>query len=133
MAALVAFLLSPTSPVGANLWTPSPDVTPTGAQLALFVAVTIIEAIAFGLGIAFLAFGWPAIRRIFAASAGWTRAVYGSLGWLLVSPWIHDSIHIVTGHGLDAIIVLNYVFHFGVAPVVAVLLLALFRVSRAMR
>lgn len=127
---LVAFLFSGGSPLGAALWSPSPNIAPTGVQGPLLLLLTVLESLSFGFGVALLAFGWPALRRTLGGADGWGRAAFGSLVWLFLSPWIHDDLHVHYGHGLDAIIALNYLFHWGLVPLVAVILAALLRPSR---
>src|SRR4028118_2081292 len=74
----------PPSPRGPPAAPPLfPD--PTAAQLPFFVVLQVVTCLTFGLGVSFLLFGWPVVRRV---SADWkVRAwlAYLSIGWLLVS------------------------------------------------
>lgn len=123
----LAVMLSGGSPIGAALWSPSPDIVPTGIQGPLLTIVTVLESLAFGLGVAILALGWPSIKRRLSGSKGWAAAAFGSFAWLFLSPWIHDNLHIHYGHGLDAVIALNYLFHWGLVPFVGIILVAVLR------
>ena len=62
-----AFLLGPV------IWPPAAGgPEPSAGQLPFFVVLFAIEALAFGLGISFLAFGLPLVRK--AASGSMLRA-----------------------------------------------------------
>lgn len=126
---ILAFLLSGGSPLGAAIWSPSLDIAPVGIQLPLLLFVTMMESLALGFGTAFLAFGWPTVKRLISRSNGWAAGSYASFAWLFVSPWFHDNLHMRFGHELDAVIALNYLFHFGMVPFVAILLYVFFRLS----
>ena len=120
--AVLTFIITGALPV-------SSEIAPVGDQGPLLMLTAALEAVAFGFGIAFLAFAWPRIKGVFAVSRPLAVGVYASVGWLFLSPWIHDSIHAMTGHGLDAIIALGFVFHFGFVPFMAIITYALFRLS----
>ena len=120
--AVLAFIITGALPV-------SSEIAPVGVQGPLLMLIGALEAVALGFGIAFLAFAWPRIKGVFAVSRPLAVGVYASVGWLFLSPWIHDSIHMMTGHGLDAIIALGLVFHFGFVPFLAIIVYALFRLS----
>jgi hypothetical protein len=108
---IVGFLLEGHGPVGALLWPPSPaNPQPTGTQVPLFAVLGLAEAAVFGLGAAFLAFGYRDVAR-HAASGRWALATWLSIGWLLVN-WVpHDSLHQSVGMDLDALLGIEYGFH----------------------
>lgn len=111
--AVVALLATPLGPLG-GFWRPSPDIpvsTATGIQLLLFFVLNIAEALAFGLGISFLVFGYPMVRAISPASTGLTRAAHFSIAWLLLNWWVHDSLHIHVGMALNGLLGMEYGFH----------------------
>jgi hypothetical protein len=109
--AIVALLASPNSPLG-GFWRPSADFpAPTGIQLALFMIVNLFEAAAFGLGAAFLLYGLSLVRSILPTSRGLAIAAYVSIGWLLVSWWPHDSLHIANGMDMNGLLAIEYGFH----------------------
>ena len=100
-----AFLLGPV------IWPPAvggPE--PSAGQLPFFVVLFAIEALAFGLGISFLAFGLPLVRKAAGGSRLRAWAMYLSIGWLLVSWWPHDNLHIHT-EDLQGLLYIEYGFH----------------------
>ncbi len=109
--AVIAFLASPNGPLG-GFWRPSPDFPrPTDAQLPLFILLNVTEALTFGLGIAFLIFGYPLMQTIAPASKRLTFWTFLSIAWLLFSWWPHDSLHVANGMNLNGLLVIEYVFH----------------------
>jgi hypothetical protein len=84
---------------------------PTAGQLFFFILLEVIQSLAFGLGIAFLLFGLPTMRRVSSNSRllGW--AMYLSIGWLLVSWWPHSHLHQVVGENLQGLLYIEYGFH----------------------
>ena len=114
-----AFLLGPV------LWPPSPD-TPevTAGQLLFFMILFVIEALLFGLGVAFILFGLPLVRQGARGSKPWTWAAFISIAWLLVSWWPHDNLHVHAGNDIQLILLIEYGFHFTL--IIAALMLASF-------
>ncbi len=109
--AVIAFLASPNGPLG-GFWRPSPDFPqPTDAQLPLFILLNVSEALAFGLGIAFLVLGYPLMQTIAPASKRLTFWAFLSIAWLLFSWWPHDSLHVANGINLNGLLMIEYIFH----------------------
>jgi len=109
--AVIAFFLSPNAPFGA-FWAPGPDVPiPSAGQLPLFILLNIAEALAFGLGLSFLIFGYPALQAIAPASPLLTRAAHLSIVWLMANWWPHDSLHLHNGLALNGLLGIEYGFH----------------------
>jgi hypothetical protein len=104
-AALPAFAL------GQVIWkSPVGSPTPPAQLLPLFVAETFVEALSFGVGVAFLVFGYSLVRR--AALPSWlTIASYMSLGWLLVQWWPHGNLHRVVGNNWTGLLEIEWGFH----------------------
>src|SRR5262245_14173834 len=122
--AVIAFILSPNGPLG-SFWSPDPHMpTPTAGQLPLFILINVAEVVTFGIGVAFLIFGLPIMRAVAPATKGLTRAAQISIGWLLLSWWPHDSLHVHNGMALGGLLVIEYVFH--VTLMVAGVILAWF-------
>jgi hypothetical protein len=72
-------------PIGAS--TPPPSVLP------IFIAISALEALLFGVGIAFIVFG----RRWLAFDGSRLGATaFIAIAWNLVSWWPHDNLHRVT-------------------------------------
>ncbi len=84
---------------------------PTAGQLVFFIILEAIQSLAFGLGISFLLFGLPTMRRVSLDSRlmGW--ATYLSIGWLLISWWPHSHLHQVVGENLQGLLYIEYGFH----------------------
>lgn len=62
-------IAAPAMILGPVIWPPAEGgPEPTGGQLPFFIFLAIMESILLGLGISFLAFGLPAVRRISADS-----------------------------------------------------------------
>jgi hypothetical protein len=109
--AVIAFLASPNGPLG-GFWRPSAAFPQaTDAQLPLFMLLNVAEALAFGLGVTFLIFGYPLMQTLLPASKGLTLAVHLSIAWLLISWWPHDSLHVANGLNMNGLLVIEYVFH----------------------
>jgi hypothetical protein len=103
-----AFLL------GQVIWPPTPGElpTPSGAQLPLFILLFVVEALLFGLGVAFVVFGWPLVRRAAARVGMDPRPVYLAIAWQLVSWWPHDNLHLSTSiNNLNGLLMIEYGFH----------------------
>jgi hypothetical protein len=111
--------------VGPILWpTSHPPLfpEPTATQLPFFIVLQVVTSLTFGLGVSFLLFGLPVVRRV---SADWKlRAwlMYLSIGWLLISWWPHGHLHQHIGDDVQGLLYIEYGFH--VVPMLAVLILA---------
>lgn len=109
--AIVGFLLEGPGPIGQFLWPPAPmPVEPTGAQLAGFMAYTVFESLAFGVGTAFLILGYRRVRAA-ESSRGLAIAMHLATGWLLVNWVAHDSLHMHFGLDLNGLLALEWGFH----------------------
>jgi hypothetical protein len=101
-----AFLLS------RLIWSPaSSNPTPSDAQLPFFIVLSLVEALLFGLGVAFLAYGLPVVRRAARRAAVNAWPVCLPVAWQLVSWWPHDNFHMATGMDLHALLLIEYGFH----------------------
>lgn len=98
---------------------------PSGGLLPFFIVLSVIEAITFGLGISFLAFGLPLVRKVADGPRFLTWATYLGIGWLLVSWWPHDNFHqSMGGNDMVGLLYLEYGFH--VTLIIAGLIVAYF-------
>ena len=103
---IAAFLLGPI------LFPPAAGLPqPTGAQLPFFLALSIVESLFFGLGLAFIALGYPRVRRAARIARRNPWPVYVSIAWMLVSWWPHISLHGVVGLDLTGLLLVDYGFH----------------------
>ncbi len=104
--AVPAFLLGPI------IW-PVADmgVQPTSAQLPAFLLLAVGDALLFGAGIAFVAFGLPVVRRVAPGSRPRAWAMYVSVSYLMVSWWPHLNMHNANGLDLGGLLLIDYLFH----------------------
>ena len=102
---LPAFLLGP------MLWPPSGGMAPTPGQLPFFIAISAVEALAFGIGIAFLIYGWKMVKMVQkdAKVQGWLLCI--AIAWGLISWWPHDNMHISNGENMQRLLYIEYGFH----------------------
>lgn len=111
--AIVGFLLNPNAPLGGMLFGAPPEgsgPSPSGAQIAALMVVALVESIAFGVGVALLAFGLPRARRLIPR-AGLATAAWIAVVWLLVS-WVpHTAMHQTAGRDFAKLVAIEYAFH----------------------
>lgn len=74
--------------------------------------LSALEALTFGLGVAFLVYGWPLVGKVESSARRNGRALYLATAWLLVSWWPHDNMHIHNGLDLQGLLYIEYEFHF---------------------
>jgi len=111
LVAVPAFLLAPNGPLGV-FWDPHPETpNPTGVQVPLYILLGLINAVVLGLGVSFLLFGYPLVSAVGGASRRLTRAAHIAIGWVLVSWWLHDNLHMVIGMELGGLLGIEYGFH----------------------
>jgi hypothetical protein len=104
--AILAFFLGPV------IWTPSPEAQPTPGQIPFFIVLSVLESVSFGLGISFLFFGWPWVKRVNAPSKNLAVLTYLSISWMLINWWPHDSLHIHNAMNMQGLLYIEYGFHF---------------------
>jgi hypothetical protein len=115
--AVPALALTPT------LFPPSPHMAPAPEQVPFFVVLAGINALALGLGLAFVAFGLPTMRRALApAGRGRAAAAYLAVAWLLLSWYPHGGLHASNGMDTGALLWIEYGFHVPlvIAPLVLI-------------
>ena len=84
--------------------------SPTGQLFALFVGVAIVEALAFGVGGAFLVFGRPMLSQASSNPRG-AKTVHVSIAWLLMNWWPHDNLHRANGMDMIGLVKIEWAFH----------------------
>jgi len=99
-----------------------------GIQLPLFMLLGMIEALVFGLGIAFLVFGASMVNQ-FKVLPGLARAAHLSISWVMINWWAHDSLHLHNGMELSGLLKIEYGFH--ITLILAGIILARFFVAMA--
>jgi hypothetical protein len=104
--AVPAFALAP------MIWPPNAHgAAPSGLQIPLLIALSALDALSLGLGVAFISYGLPLARRIAGASRVRTRLCFIATAWLLLSWWPHDNMHKHNGMELNGLIMIDYLFH----------------------
>lgn len=124
---VLTFLASPGAPLG-GFWGASPEAgpAPSGVQIGLLMLIGAIQSIVFGLGVAFLVFGYPLVSAAAPEQPGLARAAYLSIAWSLVQWWPHSNLHQTVGH-MDGLIAIEYGFH--VTTMIATLIVAYFFIT----
>jgi len=92
---VVAILFGANGPLGGFWGAETSDTEPAGAALAGLISASIVESIAFGVGLAWIAFGWPLVKD--AGRLG--LATYIAVAWGLVSWAPHTAFHQSLGEG----------------------------------
>jgi hypothetical protein len=107
LAAVPAFVLGPI------IWPPAEgSPSPTATQIPFLLFLNLVQAIVLGLGVSFLAFGLPLMRRISPDSKVRAWAMYLSIAYLMVSWWPHINMHVHNGpDNLQGMIYIDYLFH----------------------
>ncbi|PZR97822.1 MAG: hypothetical protein DLM69_09325 [Candidatus Chloroheliales bacterium] len=129
--ALLTMLTSPQAPLG-GFWGPTSSmVQPNGLQTTLFILLSAVQALAFGLGIAFLIFGYSAVRALNPQRPVLALAAHLAVAWQLINWWPHSNLHATTGmDDLNRLLAIEYGFHITLiisGLIIAYFLLAAFR------
>jgi hypothetical protein len=107
MVAVPAFVLGP-------VLFPPADVgsEPSAAQIPFFMFLGAADAILLGLGVSFLAFGLPVLRKVSPDSRVRAWAMYLAIGYLMVSWWPHLNLHISTPiDNWQMLLYIDFLFH----------------------
>jgi hypothetical protein len=86
-------------------------VEPTAGQMPYFLFLALTDALLLGLGVSFLLFGFPVMRRVSPDSRLRAWAMYLSIGYLMVSWWPHLNLHAYNGMDLGGLLLIDYFFH----------------------
>jgi len=116
---IVSFVITPA------IWPPPANLDP-GGYLPLFILLSAFESLAFGLGVAFLVFGFPVIARA-QGSQPLNLAAYLSVGWFLVNWWPHDNLHKIVQLNIPRLLAVEYGFHVTLILAGAILVLYFWR------
>lgn len=122
VGAVVGFMLDANSPLGMAIWGEAPaGPEPSGTEVSLLILVSVLQAIGFGLGVAFLVFGWAYVRAA-PVSNNLALAAYLAIGWNLVS-WVpHTAMHVTNAHDdFMRLILIEYLFHVTLVATAAIL------------
>ena len=116
--------------VGPILWPMSPSVpAPPSSLLPGYIAVSAIEALAFGFAASFAAFAWPAVRDVPLGVPWLNRVLFGSLVWLMGNWWIHDGLHMHVGLDMNRLVFIELFFHMTLLGCGLTLALGLMRIA----
>jgi len=119
---LLAFVL------GQVIWPNTADSIVIPADLVPYFALpSLLEALAFGGGVAFLL---EARRAVWQARSRLVTAAYLSAAWLLMAAWPHGNLHRSLGFDLASIAKIEWAIHLTV--LLAAIVVALF-VARTFR
>ena len=100
--AVAAFLLGPV------LFPPAEGgPTPTAGQVPFFLFLGVGDAVLLGLGVAFLIFGLPVLRKVSPDSKVRAWAMYLAIGYLMVSWWPHLGMHASNGLDLQGLLYID--------------------------
>lgn len=106
IVAVAAFMAGP------MIWPPATEGDGPGSLLPLFLVVSALESIGLGLGVSFLLFGWPWVKRVAQDMKTPARILYVAIAWSLVSWWPHDNMHMSNAHdNWGRLLMIEYIFH----------------------
>ena len=112
-AAIITTLIAvPALFLGPVIFPPADvGVEPTAAQIPFFIFLGLTDALLLGLGVSFLIFGYPVLRKVSPDSKARAWAMYLSIGYLTVSWWPHLNMHAHNGMDLHGLLVIDFLFH----------------------
>jgi hypothetical protein len=126
--AVAAFLLSPILFPPADM-----GVEPTATQIPLFIFLGVGDAVLLGLGVTFLVFGYPLLRKVSPDSKVRAWAMYLSIGYLMISWWPHLGMHASNGADIGGLLFIDFVFHLPLEVAGAVLAYCAYSLFRSWR
>ena len=106
VVAVPAFLLGPVLFPPAEV-----GMEPPTGQIPSFILLGVWDAVFLGLGVAFLLFGMPVLRKVSPDSSVRTWVMYLSIGFLTVSWWPHLNMHASNGIDFQGLLYIDYGFH----------------------
>jgi MFS superfamily sulfate permease-like transporter len=89
--------------------------------------VSTVEALLFGVGVAFVIFGW---RWLGADRSKLATAAFVAIAWTLVSWWPHDNFHRVS-HDWYSLAAIEVGFHLTLIASIVIIALYFLRTLRA--
>jgi hypothetical protein len=134
-AAIITTLIAvPALFLGPVIFPPADvGVEATSAQIPFFMFLGLTDALLLGLGVSFLIFGLPVLRRVSPDSKARAWAMYLSIGYLTVSWWPHLGMHASNGLDLQGLLVIDFLFHLPLEIAGAVLAYCFFSLFRSYR
>ena len=117
--------------LGPQLWPMRSDIpAPPPALLPGYIALSAIEALAFGFAVALGLFGWPSIRKLPLGATWINKMLLTTLCWLTGNWWIHDHLHMQVGLDMNRIIYIEIAFHMTLLACGVITALGLVRFAR---
>jgi hypothetical protein len=122
LSGVPAFLL------GHVIWPDAPGAaSPPTPVLPVFILVSAVEALLFGVGVAFVIFGR---RWLGADRSRLATAAFVAIAWTLVSWWPHDNFHRVS-HDWYSLAAIEVGFHLTLIASIVIIALYFLRTLRA--
>ena len=116
---------------GPKIWPLGPDVPmPPANLLPGYIALSAIEALAFGFAVAFAAFGWPAIRGLSLGAPWLNKLMFVTLCWFMGNWWAHDNLHMHNGLNMHGMIFIEVGFHMTMLACGVTLTIGLLRLTQ---
>ena len=109
---------------------PADAPAPPAGLMPIFMMLGAADALAFGVGVAFLIFGFPVLARI-GGTGSLTWASYLGIGWSLVSWWPHLTMHRVNGASFEGLLTIDIIFHLTLMAAAVILAAFFLRVIRS--
>jgi hypothetical protein len=114
--------------IGRVIWPDAPGAAnPPAPVLPVFILVSAVEALLFGVGVAFVIFGR---RRLGAFRSKLANAAFVAIAWTLISWWPHDNFHRVS-HDWYSLAAIEVGFHLTLIASIVVIALYFLRTLRA--
>jgi hypothetical protein len=129
LVAVPAFILGP-------VLFPPADVgsEPSAAQIPFFMFLGAADAVLLGLGVSFLVFGLPVLRKVSPDSRVRAWAMYLAIGYLMVSWWPHLNLHMATPlEDWKMLLYVDFLFHLPLEIAGAVLAYCAFSIFMSWR
>lgn len=115
---------------GPQIWPSSHDVPmPPPNLLPGYMAISAVEALAFGFAVAFVVFGWPAIRDLRLGARWLNGMLFVTLSWFMGNWWIHDNLHMHIGFDMNRLFYIELGFHMTMLACGVTLALSLMRLA----
>jgi hypothetical protein len=122
---LAAFVAAP------HIWPMGPDVPmPPANLLPGYIALSAIEALAFGFAVGFAIFGWPAIRGLNLGAPWLNKLLFVTLVWFIGNWWAHDNLHMHNGLNMNGLLFIEVAFHMTMLACGITLTIGLVRLAR---
>lgn len=97
---------------GPRIWPMGPDVPmPPANLLPGYIALSAIEALAFGFAVAFAVSGWPVVGGLDLGAPWLNRLLFVTLCWVIGNWWMHDNLHMHNGLNMHGLLFIEVGFH----------------------